>query len=152
MMQILATMTKPAANRPYKWIAHYYDQLFTFHTPWFEQARRRLLGHILPEVKSACDLACGTGTTALGLAAKGVKMFGVDLSPVMCKLSRQKARRLGLPFRVIQSDMRNFTLPEQVDLVLCEFDALNHIPNKSDLALVANSVARALRAGGHFYF
>jgi SAM-dependent methyltransferase len=48
--------------------------------------------------------------------------------------------------------MRDFRLPEPVDLVLCEFDAINHVAHKSDLALVARSVARALRPGGYFYF
>lgn len=145
-------MRRGPTNRPYKWIAQYYDQLFTFHVPWFAVARRRLLGHILPSVQSACDLACGTGATALALARKGIQVVGVDLSPIMCRLARGKARRLRVPLRVIQADMRSFRLPQPVDLVLCEFDALNHIPRKSDLARVAGAAARALRPGGYFYF
>ncbi len=43
-------------------------------------------------------------------------------------------------------------MPEPGDLVSCEFDALNHVPRKADLALVAKAVARALRPGGHFCF
>ena len=103
-------------------------------------------------VESACDLACGTGTTALLLARQGIQMYGVDLSPAMCRLAREKTRRVGLPLRVMAGDMRHFRLPEPVDLILCEFDALNHVARKSDLALVARAVARALRPGGHFYF
>jgi SAM-dependent methyltransferase len=133
-------------------LAEYYDQIFTFHLPWFEAARQRILGRILPRLESACDLACGTGTTALLLAAKGARMFGVDLSPAMCRLAREKARHAGLPLRILRADMRSFRLPEPVDLVLCEFDALNHVPRKADLARVARAVARALRPGGHFYF
>lgn len=142
----------PHQNRPYRWLAEYYDRLFTLHRPRFEKARRQVLGSILPHVRSACDLACGTGTTALLLAAKGIRMFGVDLSPAMCRLARRKARRAGLPLQVLKADMRNFRLPEPVDLVLCEFDALNHVPRKADLARVARAVARALRPGGYFYF
>ena len=140
------------ANRPYTLLAEYYDRLFTLGRPWGEAAREGLLGPILPRLESACDLACGTGTTALALAGKGIKMFAVDLSPVMCRLAREKARRAGLALRVLQADMRAFRLPEPVDLVSCEFDALNHVPRKADLALVAKAVARALRPGGHFYF
>ena len=139
-------------NRTYKWLAEYYDQFFTFHLPQFEAARQRVLGDILPHVGSACDLACGTGTTALLLADRGIKMFGVDLSPVMCRLARRKAHRARLPLRIFRADMRDFRLPEQVGLVLCEFDALNHVARKTDLKRVALAVARALQPGGYFFF
>ena len=139
-------------NRPYRWLARYYDRLFTFHLPWFQAARDRILGGILPEVESGCDLACGTGTTAVLLARRGIRMFGVDLSPAMCRLARAKARQRHLPVQVLHGDMRDFRLPERVDLVLCEFDALNHVPRKEDLARVAHAVSRSLRPGGHFYF
>ena len=145
-------MPRIGANRPYGLLAKYYDQLFTFHLQWYESVRQRVLGGILPHLKSGCDLACGTGTTALALARQGIKMYGVDLSPTMRRLAREKSRRLGLPLRVIGGDMRNFQLPEPVDLVLCEFDALNHVDRKGDLALVARAVSRALRPGGYFYF
>ena len=145
-------MARTTANRPYGLLAEYYDQLFTFHLSWYEAARQRVLGGILANVESACDLACGTGTTALELARRGIKMCGVDLSPTMCRLAREKSRRLGLPLRVIRGDMRHFRLPEPVDLVLCEFDALNHVERKGDLALAGRAVSRALRPGGYFYF
>jgi SAM-dependent methyltransferase len=121
-------------------------------------ARRKILGKILPRVRSVCDLGCGTGTTAIELARRGRKVYALDLSPTMCRLAREKVRRAELPVKVICADMRDFRLrrrggaPEQVDLVTCEFNPLNHLPRRSDLACVARSVARALRPGGYFYF
>ncbi len=138
--------------KPYKWLARYYDRVFTYHHPWTELAHKAILSPILPRVKAACDLACGTGATALKLARSGLKMYGVDLSPGMCRASRAKAQKLKLPVHVLHADMRSFRLPVPVDLVLCEYDALNHVPHKSDLRLVARAVARALRPGGYFYF
>ena len=111
-----------------------------------------MLKDILPKIRTACDLCCGTGTTALELASHCERVYGVDLSPLMCELARKKTRRARHPVRVIQADMRAFRLPEQVDLVTCEYDALNHVPAKEDLSRVARSVARALRPGGYFYF
>ncbi len=138
--------------RPYRWLAQYYDKLFrSFRSP-FDLARECVLRRILSKVEIACDLACGTGTTALSLARRGIKMYAVDLSPLMCRLARAKAALARLPIRVIQADMRNFRLPESVDLVTCEYDALNHVPHKADLRKVAKAVARALRPGGHFFF
>ena len=145
-------MARTSINRPYRWLAQYYDQLFSSFRSPMDVARQRLLGRILPRVASACDLACGTGTTALALARRGIKMFAVDLSPVMCRLAREKARRARLPLRVLCADMRKFRLPETVDLITCEYDALNHVPRKADLRSVAKAVARALRPGGYFFF
>jgi SAM-dependent methyltransferase len=139
------------ADGGYRWLAEYYDHLFELRRP-FTAARKQVIGPILPEVQSACDLCCGTGTFALQLAGKGIETFAIDLSPRMCRITRQKARFMGLPVRVIQADMRSFRLPRSVDLVTCEFDALNHVPHKRDLRRVAKSVARVLRPGGHFTF
>lgn len=139
------------ASDTYRWLARYYDHLFEFRRP-FAEAREIILGPLLPRISSACDLCCGTGGLALSLASQGVRVFAVDLSPEMCRITRGKARALRLPLKVICADMRTFQLPEPVDLVTCEFDALNHVPRKSDLARVLKSVAAALNPGGHFVF
>jgi SAM-dependent methyltransferase len=148
----LAALSAGFRNRPYKWLAEYYDLHVTFHVFRYESARQQILGKILPRVESACDLACGTGTTAAVVAQQGIKMFGVDLSPTMCKLARQKTRQIKPPVKILRADMRDFVLPKQVGLILCEFDALNHVPEKAILALVARAASRALLPGGHFYF
>lgn len=138
--------------RPYRRLAQYYDELFSASRGPMDAARARLLGRIMPGVRTACDLACGTGTTALALARQGIAMYAVDLSPGMCRLAREKAGRAQIPLRVWRADMRSFRLPETVDLITCEFDALNHVARKADLRQVARAVARALRPGGHFFF
>ncbi|HEV2399293.1 MAG TPA: class I SAM-dependent methyltransferase [Candidatus Sulfotelmatobacter sp.] len=139
-------------NRPYHWLAKYYDQLFLpFRSP-IDKCREHVLRDILPRVQTACDLACGTGTTAVTLARRGIRVYAVDLSAQMCRLARQKVREANLPVHVLRADMRSFRLPEQVDLVLCEYDAVNHISHKADLLKVARSVHRALRPGGYFFF
>lgn len=48
--------------------------------------------------------------------------------------------------------MRDFSLPEPVDLITCEYDALNHVPRHSDLRRVIRAAARNLRPGGYFAF
>ena len=137
---------------PYRWLARYYDEVFSASRSPIDRARERILGGILPRVERACDLACGTGTTAVTLARKGITMYAVDLSTDMCRLAREKAKRAGLAICVLRGDMRSFRLPQPVDLITCEYDALNHVPQRADLRKVARAVERALRPGGYFFF
>lgn len=138
--------------RPYRWLARYYDRVMVDHAALFRGVRRTLLRNILPKVTAVCDLACGSGETALDFARYGYQVYAVDLSPTQVRTVRRKAREQKLPVKVVRGDMRTFRLPEPVDLVTCEFDALNHVPHHSDLHRVMRSVARALRPGGWFYF
>jgi len=144
-------MPAPVVNR-YNLLAKHYDLVFEEERTWFDAPRERILRPILPEIASACDLACGTARTALILARRGLRVFGVDGSAEMCRVARENVRRARLPVRILRGDMRSFRLPEPVDLITCEFDALNHLARTKDLLLVARSAARALRPGGHFYF
>jgi SAM-dependent methyltransferase len=139
-------------TKPYGWIAECYDELFSAARARMAAARERLLGPILGRAQAVCDLACGTGETALWFARRGLRTFAVDLSPVMVRITRNKVRTAGLPVRVIRADMRDFRLPEPVDLITSEYDAVNHIPKPGDLVAVARSASRALRPGGHFFF
>lgn len=137
--------------RPYRWLAEHYDALFGAGRKPIGDARRRVLREIMPGVSAACDLGCGTGDTALEFAAAGIRAYAVDGAPGMCRAAREKARRAGAKIRVIHSDMRRFSLPEPVDLITCEADALNHVPRRSDLRSVLRAAARALRPGGRFF-
>lgn len=139
-------------NKPYRWLAEYYDDFFGESRAPMDLAREQILGRILPRVESACDLACGTGTAALVMARRGIKTFAVDGAPMMCRVAREKARLAGLTVKVIRADMRDFRLPEPVDLITCEFDAINHVPSKAGLVQVAAAAQRALKPGGYFYF
>jgi 2-polyprenyl-3-methyl-5-hydroxy-6-metoxy-1,4-benzoquinol methylase len=92
-----------------------------------------------PPLVSACDLCCGTGTTAIELARRGLSVYAVDRSAAMLGVARENFRRAGVRVKTIEADMRSFRLPEgrRVDFITCEFDAINHLARKQDLAAVA---------------
>ena len=137
---------------PYRVLSRYYETLFAPHAAILRKMRKRVLGKLLPNVHSACDLCCGIAATAIELSSASRTVFAVDHSPDMCRKARAWVRRAKAPVRVIQADMRSFRLPHAVDLILAEFDAINHLLRKNDLARVASAAARALHPGGYFYF
>lgn len=139
-------------NRPFGLLAEHYDQVMPGAARMNRVARSAMLGRILAEAGSVCDLASGSGSFALELARLGKRTFAVDLSPTFCAHTRARARAAKLPLRVIRADMRSFRLPERVDLVVCEFAALNNLADRSGLPAVFRAVRRALKPGGHFLF
>ena len=58
-------------------------------------------GWIAPGMR-ALDIGTGTGTLALGLAARGLDVVGLDPSPEMLEAARQRAAELGLDVRFVE--------------------------------------------------
>ena len=146
-------MSSTTTTAGYQVIARTYDMFLSGHREWFQQIRASILADILPSAKTVCDVGCGTGHTAISIAKQATtKIFAVDVSSEMCKQARANAKKADVRISVMQADMRNFQLPEPADLVLAEFDVLNHLDDKSSLATVAENVNRALGPEGYFYF
>src|SRR5687767_4526989 len=151
---VAADPPTPAApvNAPYALLAHHYDVLCPYAPAMNRHARGQVLRSVMPKVQSVCDVGCGTGETALELARRGLDVHAVDSSPVFCQAVRARARRARLADSVHCDDMRDFTLPRPVDLVLSEFASLNNLADRRDLTRVFQTVARALGARGWFSF
>jgi SAM-dependent methyltransferase len=129
-----------------------YDEIWPLKFKAWESARQRILRSVLPSVRTVCELGCGSGVAALDFARRGMKVFALDLSSAMCRVTREKVRKSGLKVEVWRADIRSFRLPEPVDLISCQWGVINHLPNRAELPRVARAVSRALRLGGHFYF
>lgn len=139
-------------NRPFHLLARFYDGLSPGIPEMNRHARGKVLGERLASARVVCDLACGSGDTAIDLARGGRRVYAVDNSPTFVRTVRSKAKRAGVRVLARRADMRSFRLPEEVDLLLCEFAALNALDRRSELALVFRAAARALRPGGTFAF
>jgi ubiquinone/menaquinone biosynthesis C-methylase UbiE len=106
--------------------------------------------HLRPS--TMLDLACGTGSLAQMLARRGWNVWGVDASEGMLSVARGKRYPARSNVRFLRGDMRDFRLPEKVDLVTCMFDSLNHLLSSRDILATFRSVYRSLREGGFFIF
>lgn len=136
----------------YEQVGQFYDDIWSDLPRAWVKARGRLLAPVLPQVRRVCDLGCGSGETAMDFARRGLKVFALDYSREMCRMTREKARAERLDVTVGRADMRTFRLPVQVDLVTSEWGVINHLRRRADLVGTFRSVARALRPGGYFYF
>ena len=80
-------------------------------------------------VRTALDLACGTGVLCRILQKAGIDSRGMDFSSGMIDIARQESPEI--PYDV--ADMILYRPDAQFDLVTCTGDALNHIPDLSDV-------------------
>lgn len=98
------------------------------------------------------DLGCGTGSVSIPLAAKGLDVTGVDLSPDMLAEADHKARQAGVPLRLVCQDMAGLDLGMQADCVLSLCDSLNYLTEDGQLERAFARAAAHIRPGGLFLF
>ena len=97
------------------------------------------------------ELAVGNGRVAVPIAqATGTKIIGIDRSPAMLALAKEKAAEAGVELELHEEDMRDFAVDEPAALVYCPFRAMLHLPTWSDKRRVFDRVAAALGPGGRF--
>lgn len=99
----------------------------------------------LPAGARALDVACGTGRHAAALAAAGLRVEAIDLSPALLALA---ARRPALAGRLVRADMRRLPLRGVYDLVVNLFTSFGYFPRDEENADALGELARALRPGG----
>jgi SAM-dependent methyltransferase len=102
--------------------------------------------------RKVLDLACGEGTFAVAMANRGLRVTGVDLSPEMLEIARQRAATEGARVKFLQQDMRSLSLRGRFDLVTCWFDSLNYLLEIDDLSRTFSRVSRVLDENGVLIF
>ena len=143
----------PRRNRPYRLLARFYDAILGGIAPGMNRhARGVILRRHWPRIARVVDLCCGSGATAVDLAQRGLSVLAIDNSPAFLRATRARARATGVRVAVRRGDLRTFRVGAPVDLVLCEFSALNHLERRADVAKTFRAAIRALKPGGLFLF
>ena len=100
--------------------------------------------HLLPPGGAALDLACGLGSNALWLAARGFRVSAWDLSPVAIERLAARAGERGL---VVDAVVRDLIAeppdPQSYDLIL-----VTHFLERG----LAPAIAAALRPGALLFY
>lgn len=96
------------------------------------------------------ELGIGTGRIAEAYAEQVRGVVGVDFSRASLLLAREKLRRLGVDYCLIQADVCRLPLREgSFDGVVCA-QVFQHLPGESARAQGFSEAGRVLRAGGRF--
>jgi SAM-dependent methyltransferase len=119
-------------------------------------------GHMTEDVEYYVDLAreadgpivelmVGSGRVAIEVVRRtGKPVLGIDSSPAMLEIARERAA--GLPLELRQGDVRELELDEPAALVYVPFRSLLHLRGWHDKRRVFDRVAASLRPGGRFAF
>jgi 2-polyprenyl-3-methyl-5-hydroxy-6-metoxy-1,4-benzoquinol methylase len=99
------------------------------------------------------DLGCGWGRHSLPLAAYGLRVAGLDLSPELLTLARYNARRHGLSINWIEADIAHLPLRGSFDAVV-QFcgNLMTWFPTCERTLDALWDVANLLRPGGRLLF
>ena len=131
--------------------AELYDKL-TFDVPYNEYAdviEILIKKHgVNPEL--IFDLACGTGSLAGELSARGYDMIAADGSEEMLGCAIEKYGQEKILF--LNQPMQEFELFGTVDVIICMLDSINYLTEKEDLYKTLALCHNYLNDGGVLLF
>ena len=134
-----------------------YDRIARFYDPWSRSVTEDVdfyVGRAQASGGPVVELAVGTGRIAVPIARAGVRVIGVDSSPSMLAIARERAVAAGvdelLDLRV--GDLREPPVSERVQLVICPFRSLLHMETEGEKLRALAAACELLVSGGRFVF
>ena len=139
-----------SAKSPYDPIARLYD-------PWSFSVTEDVDFYVEEALAAGgpvVELACGTGRITVPVAQAGVHVIGVDASPGMLAVARERVRAAGVERLVDlrEGDLRDPPVPERVPLVLVPFRSLLHMTTEADRERALTAAGELLLPGGRLVF
>lgn len=98
------------------------------------------------------ELGCGTGALTRLLAQAGYDMIGLDSSPDMLSIARERQAEEGTEILYLQQDMREFELYGTVRAIVSVCDCMNYLMEYEELVQVLRLADNYLDPGGVFVF
>ena len=104
-------------------------------------------------VHTVLDLACGTGSMTAVLTERGYELIGVDESPDMLAVAREKAAGLkGEPPVFLHQSMPKLDLYGTVEAAVCCLDSLNYLTSPREVQRTFERLALFIAPGGILIF
>ena len=134
--------------------AHHYDTACAADsrlrdTEFYLEAAKSVSGTVL-------EVGCGTGRILLSAARAGAAIDGLDLSPALLGILREKLEReapeVKARVNLHEGDMRCFALGKTFDLVMVPFRPMQHLFTVEDQLAAFRSIHSHLNPGGRLAF
>ena len=129
-----------------------YDAIARIYDPWSVSVTEDVRFYVAEAERAGgpvVELAVGTGRIAVPTAAAGIRVIGIDSSPGMLEVCRERAELAGvaelLDLRL--GDLADPPVEERVRLVTCPFRSYLHLLD-DDARLRALRAARSLLVSG----
>src|SRR5262245_20076689 len=127
---------------------YFYEELLTLERTAAEVALVWKLLELEPGLE-LLDLACGHGRIANPLAERGVRVTGLDATPLFLELARRDAAERGVEVEYVEGDMRAIPWVERFDRMLCWFTSFGYFTDEENRRVLAG-VNSALTPDGPF--
>jgi SAM-dependent methyltransferase len=112
-------------------------------------ALQRVIEAARPGARDVLDCACGIGTQAIGLARRGYRVHGTDISARSLERARREAQRLGAVVSFKLADFRDLVpVPGDFDVVIACDNALPHLLDDAEITRALRAMRAKLRPGG----
>ena len=107
---------------------------------------------LLQERNLVVELGCGTGSFTQIMKKKGYDIMGIDMSPEMLNIARNKAAEAGLDIMYLEQDMRELDLYCTAGTIVSVCDSINYLIEDEDVIETFRLVNNFLYPGGIFIF
>ena len=132
-----------------------YDELGRLYDDWCRSVTEDVAFYVQLGVESGgpvLEIGVGSGRIAVPTALAGVRVVGVDTSPAMLELTRDRAEALDLPIELHLADMRALPDLGTFPLVTIPFRALLHLRDDAERLAVLAALHERLEPGGRLAF
>lgn len=142
-------MERPDIDKQYSVTAEFYDHIVPYRdrqdVDFFIETALESGGPVL-------EVGCGTGRVLIPTARAGVEITGLELSPAMLSICREKLEREPAEVRarvtLVEGDMRSFDIGREFALATAPFRSFQHVIETDDQVACLRSIHAHLADGG----
>lgn len=132
----------------------YHDQLIhNYDQPLRIKKIEKVLQRLLPsglKGRNILDIGCGTGDfIALSLEQGADKVCGVDISPKVIEMARNRFKAYGYRVSLEAKSLQNIELPKNTFDLITSVTVLQHIVDNDEVVGVLRKLSKSLKDGGY---